>query len=174
MPVVIIGTTIHGLDNFMAEGWITRANGNPPMLAMGIRRARHTCAGIEEHQAFSVNIPGAALLEQTDAVGLVSGKQVDKSQVFETFTGELAGAPLIKNAAVALACRLVQTAELPSHNLYVGEIVEAWSDQAFMTGTKLDLKKMDVFLLSMPDNRYWSLGHELGKAWNADNKHLIP
>ena len=87
---------------------------------------------------------------------------------------KLADAPLIKDAAVALACRLVQTVELPSHNLYIDEIIEAWSDQAFMTGTKLDLKKMDVFFLSMPDNRYWSLGQVLGKAWNADNKHLIP
>ena len=32
------------------------------------------------------------------------------------------------------------------------------------------MKKIDPFLLTMPDNTYWSLGESIGKAWNAGKK----
>jgi hypothetical protein len=34
-----------------------------------------------------------------------------------------------------------------------------------MTNDKLDIKKVNPFILTMPDNNYWSLGENLGKAW---------
>ena len=172
MPMSIVGSTVHGKTNFMAVGWVVRANANPPMIAIGIGRHHYTCEGIKANEAFSVNFPGTNLLHQADYVGLVSGEKIDKSQVFETFQGELEHAPLIKDAALCLECRLVQTVELPSNNLYLGEIVAGWSDDRYMTDNKLDLKKMDVFFLSMPDNRFWGLGEVLGKAWNPENKTL--
>lgn len=169
MPMSIVGTTINGKANFMAVGWVVRANANPPMIAVGIGRSHYTCQGIDTQKAFSVNIPGKNLLQKTDYVGLVSGEKTDKSQVFTTFQGELASAPMIQEAALCLECQLVQKVELPTNNLYIGEIVGAWSDEQFMTENKLDLKKMEVFFLSMPDNRYWSTGEVIGKAWNPEN-----
>ena len=75
----------------------------------------------------------------------------------------------ISEAALCLECRLVQQGELPSNNLYIGEIVGAWSEDEYMTEGRLDLKKMDVFFLSMPDNQYWSLGDVIGRAWDRGN-----
>ena len=166
MPMSIVGTTINGKANFMAVGWVVRTNANPPMIAVGIGRSHYTCQGIDTQKAFSVNIPGKNLLQKTDYVGLVSGEKTDKSQVFTTFQGELEGAPMIQEAALCLECQLVQSVELPTNNVYIGEIVGAWSDEKFMTENKLDLKKMEVFFLSMPDNRYWSIGEVIGKAWD--------
>jgi flavin reductase (DIM6/NTAB) family NADH-FMN oxidoreductase RutF len=173
MPMSIVGSTVNGVANFMAVGWVARANANPPMIAVNIGRSHYTCEGITENKAFSVNFPGTNLLQRTDYVGLVSGKNTDKSQVFETFQGELEYAPLIKEATLCLECQLVQTVELPTNNVYLGEIVAGWSDDAYMIDGKPDLKKMDVFFLSMPDNRYWGLGEVLGKAWNPENKTLL-
>jgi hypothetical protein len=34
-----------------------------------------------------------------------------------------------------------------------------------MTDNQLDIKKINPFTLSMPDNHYWSVGEKLGKAW---------
>ena len=172
MPMSIVGTTINGKSNFMAVGWVVRVNANPPMIAVGIGRSHYTCQGIETQRAFSVNIPGTKLLQKTDYVGLVSGKKSDKSQVFSIFQGELEGAPMIQEAALCLECQLVQTVEFPTNNLYIGEIVGAWSDEEFMTENTLDLKKMDVFFLSMPDNRYWNVGEVIGKAWDSANLEL--
>jgi flavin reductase (DIM6/NTAB) family NADH-FMN oxidoreductase RutF len=31
MPVVLVGATVKGKPNFMAVGWVSRVNANPPM-----------------------------------------------------------------------------------------------------------------------------------------------
>jgi len=36
-----------------------------------------------------------------------------------------------------------------------------------MTEGKLDVKKLDPILLTMPDNRYWTVGEFAGRAWEA-------
>lgn len=35
------------------------------------------------------------------------------------------------------------------------------------TDGKPDIKKINPSLLTMPDNKYWSIGEYVGKAWSA-------
>ncbi len=41
------------------------------------------------------------------------------------------------------------------------------SEDRFLTEGEPDVKKINPFLLTMPDNRFWSIGECVGKAWNA-------
>jgi len=41
-----------------------------------------------------------------------------------------------------------------------------------MTDHKPDIKKINPFTLTMPDNQYWSVGENLGKAWDT-GKNLM-
>ena len=167
MPVVLVGTQADGRANFMAVGWCTRANANPPMIACGIGNHHHTPKGIGMTGTFSVNLPSRDLLEKTDYCGLVSGATVDKSQVFSVFYGNLKTAPMIGECPVTLECRLVQSVPLPTNTLYIGEIAGAWADPRVMKGGKPDFPVLDPLLLTMPDNTYWTLGSSAGKAWSA-------
>jgi flavin reductase (DIM6/NTAB) family NADH-FMN oxidoreductase RutF len=167
MPVVLVGTQVNGKDNFMTVGWCARANANPPMILCGIGNHHHTTKGIVEHQAFSVNIPSSALLEKTDYCGLVSGEKTDKSRVFEVFYGALRTAPMIRECPVTLECRLVTSVPLPTNTVFIGEIVGAWADERVMKGGKPDFPAIDPLFLTMPDNRYWTLGKYAGDAWSA-------
>lgn len=54
---------------------------------------------------------------------------------------------------------------LPTNVLYLGEIANAYTEERFRTAGKLDIKKINPFVLSMPDNNYWSLGEQIGGAW---------
>jgi flavin reductase (DIM6/NTAB) family NADH-FMN oxidoreductase RutF len=167
MPMTIVGSMHGGTPNFMAVGWGTRGNAQPPLLAIGINRSHlsHDC--IVQNQAFSVNIPGQNLLVQTDHVGIVSGTKTDKSGVFDVFFGANPKVPLIRDAALALECRLAESIQLPTNTVFIGEIVAAWCEQEALTGTLPDWKKIMCFFLTMPDNTYWSLGDSLGKAWSS-------
>jgi flavin reductase (DIM6/NTAB) family NADH-FMN oxidoreductase RutF len=167
MPVVLVGTVVDGKENFMAVGWIARVNGNPPMIACGISSHHHTNRGITENQSFSVNIPSSGLLEKTDYCGVVSGAKTDKSKVFDLFYGTLEKTPMIRECPVSLECRLVQTVSLPSHTMYIGEIAGVYADGAVITDGKPDFPRIDPLFLTMPDNRYWSLGEHVGDAWSA-------
>jgi flavin reductase (DIM6/NTAB) family NADH-FMN oxidoreductase RutF len=119
-----------------------------------------------------VNIPSTELLEKTDYCGIVSGAKSDKSEVFDVVYGSLKTAPMIKDCPVTLECRLVQVVPLPTHDLYIGEIVGAYADGRVIKDGKPDFPEIDPLFLTMPDNRYWSLGKYAGDAWSA-GKNLI-
>jgi len=169
MPMALVGAMVEGRANFLAVGWIARVNFRPPMIAISLG-PHHTNRGIEEEKAFSVNIPDASLLEKTDYCGLVSGKNTDKSQLFEVYHGQLAAAPLIAECPLSMACRLVDQIKLPSNTLYIGEIVEAFSETRYLTDGKPDITKIKPFTLTMPDNSYWAVGECLGNAWSSGKK----
>jgi flavin reductase (DIM6/NTAB) family NADH-FMN oxidoreductase RutF len=173
MPVVLAGAVVEGRANFLAIGWVARANNQPPMVAMSLGRRHYTNAGIREHKAFSINVPGANLLVQTDYCGLVSGRDADKSKLFTLFYGALPHAPLIQECPLVMACTLTDVVKLPSNDLFIGEIVEAWADEACLTGGQPDVAKLRPFTLTMPDNTYWEVGGQAGKAWEA-GKALLP
>jgi flavin reductase (DIM6/NTAB) family NADH-FMN oxidoreductase RutF len=107
------------------------------------------------------------MVEVTDYTGLVSGKRVDKSKLFEVFYGELKAAPMIIKCPLTMECRVVEVVSLPTNSFFIGEIVGIFSEERFLTDGKPDVKKVNPFLLTMPDNRFWSIGECVGKAWNA-------
>jgi flavin reductase (DIM6/NTAB) family NADH-FMN oxidoreductase RutF len=78
MPVTLVGANVGGKANFMTVAWITRVNTRPPMLALAINRARHTHLGIRETETFSVCLPSADMVENTDYCGLVSGRDMSR------------------------------------------------------------------------------------------------
>lgn len=166
MPVTLLGANVEGKANFMALGWVTRVNSNPPMIGLGVHKSRYTAQGIKENRSFSVNFPGAEMVRETDYCGIVSGKKSDKSDLFEVFYGELGTAPMIKECTLNLECRLIETLELPVHYFFVGEITDAYSEESYMTQGKPDIKKMEPLLLTMPDNSYWTVGEYAGAAWD--------
>jgi flavin reductase (DIM6/NTAB) family NADH-FMN oxidoreductase RutF len=171
MPMSILGVKVSGKENYMAVGWITRANANPPMIAMGIGRSHYTVKGIVENKEFSVNFPGENLLIATDYIGICSGANTDKSQIFTPIFGELKKAPMIQESPLSISCKLVNIIELPTNSIIIGEIAEVFCDKEFYDGKTIKYKEMKAFFLTMPDNKYWSFGNEIGKAWSDGKKY---
>lgn len=166
MPVTLLGTLVDGKPDFMTLGWVTRVNANPPTVGCGVGRHHHSVRGIEENKTFSINFPSVEMVEKTDYCGLVSGKDVDKSTIFDVFYGELATAPMIGECPLSLECRLETTVENPTNNFYIGEIIASFTEEKYLTDSKPDIRKINPLLLTMPDNRYWRVGDYAGDAWN--------
>jgi flavin reductase (DIM6/NTAB) family NADH-FMN oxidoreductase RutF len=170
MPMILAGTTIEGKPNFMAVGWVARVNHQPPMIGIALGKTHYTNVGIHRNKSFSVNVPGMDLIQEVDFCGLVSGKKTDKSHLFEVFQGELSNAPMISRCPVCMGCKLVQMVDLPSNELFIGEIVEAYADELVLTNGSPDISKINPFTLTMPDNNYWKVGSNAGKAWSIGQK----
>lgn len=165
MPVALVGTVVEGKVNFMTVAWCARANFKPPMIAVAIGKPHHSTQGILENKTFSVCLPDCGMEQVTDYCGIVSGAKKDKSDLFSSFFGELKTAPMINECPVNLECTLAHVLELPSNNLFVGEIVGAFAREDVLEQGELAVEKMHPILLTMPDNRYWELGKCVGKAW---------
>lgn len=163
----ILGTHFEGKVNFMALDWLTRVNFQPAMLGICVNRAHASHEAICNSEEFSVNIPSVDMVDITDYTGLVSGKNVDKSGLFEIFYGQLKSAPMIRLCPLSMECKVIQTVDLPTNTFFIAEIIDIYSEDRFLTEGKPDVKKMNPFLLTMPDNRFWSIGECVGKAWNA-------
>jgi len=170
MPMVLVGAVVNEKENFMAVGWVSRVNFNPPMIAVALGKMHHTNKGIQKNKAFSVNIPGMDLMEKVDYCGLVSGEKSDKSEVFDVFYGDLTNAPMIRECPLCMECRLVNAVDLPSNTLFIGEIINTYSEERYLTDGKPDIKKIHPFTLTMPDNNYWKVGERAGKAWSIGRK----
>lgn len=164
MPVTIVGTRLNNRPNFLTVGWVTRANVDPPMIAVSINKSNASTDGILMHQVFSLNFPRADLIEETDFCGMVSGKDIDKSRIFDIFYGDLKDAPMIRECPITLECRVTETVDFPTNYLFIGEIMGAYADENSFSGGIPDIAEINPLLLTMPDNSYWQIGTYLGHA----------
>jgi flavin reductase (DIM6/NTAB) family NADH-FMN oxidoreductase RutF len=77
---------------------------------------------------------------------------------------------MITECPLSLECRLDATIENPTNNFYIGEIIASYTEEKYLTDEKPDIKKLNPLLLTMPDNRYWTVGEYAGNAWSAGKK----
>ena len=172
-PVVVVGTyDSNNKPNLATLAWAGICCSEPPQVQISVRKSRHTHAAIVQRKAFSVNIPSKKYLQETDYVGLVSGKDVDKFEVtgLTPVRGEILDVPLVLEFPISMECRLVHTLELGSHDMFVGEIVSCWveSDALHDTG-RLDPKKIDP-LTFMPSGEYYGIADFLAPSHSTGKK----
>jgi len=167
----LLGSHVNGKVNFMALDWLTRVNYEPAMLGICVNRNHVTNEAIRRTGEFSVNVPSEDMVAITDYCGIASAKTSDKSALFDVFYGELKAAPMIIACPLNIECNVVQSVDLPTNTFFIGEIRTIYSEEQFVTAGKPDPKKMRPFLLTMPDNRFWSLGNQVGNAWKDGLKY---
>lgn len=98
----ILGTHCKGRVNFMALDWLTRVNFKPALLGICVNKSNASHEAILETGEFSVNLPSVEMVAVTDYTGLVSGRRVDKSDLFNVFYGELKAAPMIADCPLSI------------------------------------------------------------------------
>lgn len=167
MPTTIVGANVNGKANFITIAYCGIVQHRPPMIAVTLGKIHYTNAGIKENGTFSVNIPSEEMVKITDYVGIKSGREIDKSQLFGVFYGELKTAPMINEAPLNLECKLIKILDFGGANeVFIGEIVQAYANEGILTNGLPDIKKINPIVFSMHDNNYWKIGEHLGKAWN--------
>jgi flavin reductase (DIM6/NTAB) family NADH-FMN oxidoreductase RutF len=171
MPITLVGALVNGRVNFCNIAHVGILNAaSPHLISLGMGKVHYTNQGIKEHRAFSVNLPSQDMVVEADYVGLVSGKAVDKSAVFEVFYGELPAAPMIKNCPLSMECKLYDIVNTPTHEVFIGEVVGTYADSAVLKGGKVDLAKVRPLLFDMSSREYWSLGQPVAKCWDIGKK----
>ena len=164
-PIVIAGTLVNGKENYLTIGAFGGMSIQPPVVYISSMKTHYTNAGIRETGYFSVNLPPAGLVRETDYCGLVSGRETDKSRLFTPFYGKEKLAPMARECPVNAVCRLKKTVNLPNNDVFIGEVVEYYVDEDCLDGEKLDPKKTAPLLLY--GRSYRQLGRIAGTAFAA-------
>ena len=130
-PVLMVGTYDHeGKPNLMNAAWGGICCSQPPCVAVSLRKATYSWAGIVERKAFTVGIACEARMVEADYVGIASGRDVDKFAIagLTPVRSDLVDAPYAAEFPVVLECRLLHTIEIGLHTQFIGEIVDVKAD----------------------------------------------
>ncbi len=165
-PTALVGANVAGKPNYLAVGFVSGVNIRPPIIGVSLNKKHYTVRGILENGTFSVNIPSARYMRETDYCGLVSGRSMDKSAIFSTFYGELGTAPMIEECPIVCECRWTgQKVDFQMDTLYFGEIVQAYVDRdLYKKGKPADILKIDPLLTGL-DRQYRRVGEAAGRAF---------
>jgi len=170
LPLAIVGANVNGKPNFETVAYVGIVEHKPPLISVASYETHHTNIGIKENGTFSVNTPSEDIIEKTDYCGLVSGKEIDKSEVFDVFYGDLETAPMISQSPLNLECEVVKVLNLKdllgiekAHDIFIGKIVGAYADEEYLTDGTPDIIKLKPLIYSL--GKYWKVGEELAEAW---------
>ncbi|MFX1305461.1 MAG: flavin reductase family protein [Promethearchaeota archaeon] len=177
MPVVLIGANVNGKPNFEPLAYVGIVEEKPPLISIASYETHYTNIGIKENKTFSVNTPSEGMIEVTDYCGIHSGKEVDKSEIFEIFYGELKTAPMITHAPLNLECKVIKTINTKKitgaekcHEIFIGQIMHAYADEYYITNELPDIRKLNPILYSN-DRFYWKLSADIGKAFSIGKNY---
>lgn len=166
-PAIMVGTKVDGQPDFTTVAWTGVAASVPPTITVALQHHRHSLKGIRQNMTFSVNIPSADLVKELDYCGLVSGASTDKVQDcgYNLFYGKLENAPFIEQCPINHACEVVQIANLGSHELIIGRIVETHVSEDCLVDGKLDAGKVKPVLYA--GRGYFVIGEHIGDAFSS-------
>ncbi|MHA2207823.1 MAG: flavin reductase family protein [Candidatus Thorarchaeota archaeon] len=173
-PIVLVGAMVNGRPNFITIAWFNRLNRRPNIWGVAMGKRQYTLEGIRKNGKFSINFPNVDIVARVDFCGIYSGREVDKSETFDVFYGELGDVPMVKECPVTAECSVYEIIELPSTSLLLGEVKHAYIEERFMTDGTPDLRKINPFVFIRPGDQYWALGDSIGDAWSIGKKQEFP
>jgi len=163
-PIVIVGTEVGGRQNYTTVG----AFGVvclEPIFYISLKDTHYATIGVRENGFFSVNLPPADMIVETDYCGMASGHDTDKSGLFESFYDEAGKAPMIANAPMNYLCKVVDTFLIKGFTMFFGEIVSTYISGEFMSDGQPDPQKISP-TIGM-GTTYYNLGEPVGRVFNA-------
>ncbi len=161
LPIALVGTLVEGKPNYCVIGYISPFNFGKHIF-LSVYKKRYTSLGINENKTFSVNVPSENIIEKVNICGSKSGRDVDKSQLFDTFYGEVKTAPMIQQCPLNMECRVTDILDYDPNQGIIGEVVNSYVDEELVDGDKVDMKNARLFCWTIGgDFSYYSVGERI-------------
>lgn len=129
-PVVLLTTAWQGRANVMTMSWHMMMEFTPPLVGCVVSGANHSFSALRDSGQCVIALPDASLARTVVGVGNCSGRDTDKFTRFG-LTAAPAGmvaAPLIEECFANLECKVADAAMVDRYNMFVLEVVRAWTD----------------------------------------------
>ncbi|WP_297214159.1 MULTISPECIES: flavin reductase family protein [Thermodesulfovibrio] len=123
----------NGEHNVMSCAWATPVSEEPPMIIVCVAKSHYTAELIIEKREFAVNIPTKEMEKAIWICGSKSGRKVDKFKEakLEKIKADHISAPLIKNCAGWIECRLTQSIDVGECYAFIGEVLSVKVDDRY-------------------------------------------
>ena len=131
-PVVLLATARRGRANIMTMSWHMMVEFEPPLVACVVSNANHSFAALQATKECVIAIPTQRLAPKVVQIGNCSGQDVDKFEKFRLTQApaQRVAPPLVAECFANLECKVVDTHLVKKFNLFILEVVKAWTDPA--------------------------------------------
>jgi flavin reductase (DIM6/NTAB) family NADH-FMN oxidoreductase RutF len=165
LPVILVGANVNGKPNYLVIGYSCPFDFGK-YIFFSLYPKRYTAIGIHENMTFSVNIPSEDLVEQTNICGSKSGRDIDKSVLFNNFYGELKTAPMIRECPVNVECKVHEILDYGDGEGIIGKVIKSYVDQKYTYKVEekviLDWRKIHPIIWTTGgDFNYYKLGERI-------------
>lgn len=171
-PVTIVGVvTEENRVNFLTIAHVGVVEHKHLLVSIDKAHALSDAA-IKANGELSVSLVNQDMLEATDYCGIAKGAKVDKSHVFAHHFGELEKAPILDDAPVSMACKVVDSIEVGNFTNYILEPVHTYVQEEVLTEKgKIDYEKAAPVLFEFQSSQYLSTGPVIGKCWKVGRNY---
>jgi flavin reductase (DIM6/NTAB) family NADH-FMN oxidoreductase RutF len=130
--VVLLTTAHKGRANVMTMSWHMMVEFDPPLVACVVSGADYSFAALRATKQCVIAIPARKLAPTVVKVGNCSGRDVEKFDWFglTPVPAERVAAPLVAECFANLECKVANTRLVSEYNLFVLEVLKAWTDPA--------------------------------------------
>ena len=131
-PVVMLTTAHKGRANVMTMSWHMMVKIAPPTLACIVSSNDLSFFALRQTKECVIAVPAVELAEKVVKVGNCSGRDTDKFATtwLTPLRAERVSAPLIAECFANLECKVTDTRLMDDYNLFILEVVKAWSNPA--------------------------------------------
>ena len=172
LPAVMVSVGNMEESNVLTIAWTGILSSDPPRTYISVRPGRHSHKMIKESGEFVINLTTEDLARATDYVGIYTGAKVDKFEKcgLTKIKSEVVSAPTIKEAPIALECRVFNVIESGTHDIFMADIVNVSCDDSIIDGNdKICFDK--ARLIAYSHGEYYALGKKLGRfGFSTDKK----
>ena len=162
--------------NMITLAWAGTINSEPPMVSISVRKERYSHPLIAGSGEFVINLVDEKMARATDLCGVKSGRHTDKAKesgLSYMKADKMNTAPAVQDAPVSLCCKVRQTLELGSHDMFLGEIVSVMiRDDLLDEKGSLHLEKAG--LIAYSHGLYHKLGDVIGFfGWSVAREEVL-
>ena len=131
-PVVLLSTARNNRANLMTMSWHMMVEFEPPLVACVVSSADHSFAALRATRQCVIAVPAVELARKVVGVGNCSGRDRDKFAAFglTALPAALVAPPLVGECFANLECKVADTSLVNQYNLFVLEVLKAWTDPA--------------------------------------------
>ena len=125
-----------GKSNIIAVSFCMPVSKEPPLIACAIGKAAYSRKLIESTKEFIINVPAKELDPKVYYCGFHSGHQVDKFKEtgLTPIPARKVRTPIIDECSAHMECKVKQEIETGDKILFIGEVIEAYADEAIVKG----------------------------------------
>jgi len=169
-PALVVGTyDASGVPNAVTLAWGGVASSRPQAISIAVRPERYSYENLMSRKAFTVNLPAARHVKETDYFGIASGRDGNKFERtgLTPMRSEFVDAPYIEEFPYNIECVVTHTLDLGAHTLFIGEVKNVLAS-ASLTGEsgKLSWEKADLLLYDSVSRTYRTAGDCVAKAFS--------